>query len=642
MALPNKANLFARTAASVVLPYGLALISVAIAQGLAHTFLYFHLPQPLTAFALCAIAITFRYGGTEPGILAALLAALLRSYVFEPEVNTVARILYDLVFVVFTMLMIHFTRERKELEARVGERTAELTRANEDLKLEIAEHKRAEEAVKQAESHLRQVLDTTPALIHSARPDGYLDYFNQRWLKFVGFSLDDLQGWGWTKVIHPDDLEGLLEKWRASLAAGKPFVHDARLRRADGEYRWQFLRKVPLRDERDNIVKWYGSAIDIADRKRAEEALRTSEREQRRITEELERERARLVEAQEVANVGSWELELQNLNVIWSEQTHRIFETDPSRFHPTRPRFREFIHPDDRTKVDAAFEASLNKPSPGSIEYRIVMPDGRVKFLEERWQAFRDEQGKPVRVAGTCRDITERVRAEEQLRRLSGELLRSQDEERHRIARDLHDSTGQDLVALTTMLGQLRTSIPAAELKSRDLLSDCLALADQCIRAVRTLSFSLHPPVLDQGGLEDAIRDYVDSFTKRSDIQVELELSRSVGRMSRDIELALFRVVQESLTNIQRHSGSQRAKIRLYRNSELTLEISDPGRGAFPSLPKEKDELRFKIGVGIASMQERVNLIGGQLEIDATNQGTTIRVTVPLGEKQTWKRSASS
>jgi len=533
-------------------------------------------------------------------------------------------------------------RLNERLEQAVVERTSQLTAANEELRREIADRQRAEDALRRSEDRLRLVLDTTPALIHSARPDGYLDYFNEPWLKFVGLSLEQVQGWAWTTAIHPEDVEEVVAKWRATLANGKPLVDEARMRRADGEYRWMLFRKVPLRDEYGNIVKWYGSGTDIEDRRQAEEALRTSEREQRRIAEELDRERARLVEAQQVANIGSWELELQALNVIWSEQIHRIFETDPSRFHPTRPKFREFIHPEDRAKVDAAFEASLDKSSPCSVEYRIVMPDGRVKFLEERWQTFHDEQGKPVRVAGTRRDITERVRADERLRRLSGELLRLQDEERRRIARDLHDSTGQDLVALATMLGQLRASIPAEERKTRDLLFECGVLADQCIREIRTLSFSLHPPVLDQGGLEDAIRDYVDSFVKRSGIQVELELSRSVGRMSRDIELALFRVVQESLTNIQRHSGSQRAKIRLYRNSDLTLEISDPGRGASAGVPREKDEPRLKTGVGTASMQERVNLIGGHFEIDSTDQGTTVRVTIPLGEKQTWKHSASS
>src|SRR5437899_48661 len=360
-------------------------------------------------------------------------------------------------------------------------------------------------------------------------------------------------------AFHPDDR--LVEEWRTALAAGKPFERETRLRRSDGQYRWFLVRAVPLRDERGNVVKWFGVSIDIEDSRRAEEALRSSEREQRHISKQLERERTRLVEAQEVAKMGSWEADLQSLNVIWSEQTHRIFETDPSRFHPTRPKFREFIHAEDRAKVDAAFVASLDKRSPCTVEYRIVMPDGRVKILEERWQAFHDEEGKPVRVAGTCRDITERVRAEEELQRLSGQLLRLQDQERRRIARDLHDSTGQDLVALATTLSQLHASIPSPSRKLRKLVSQCQALADQCIREVRTLSYLLHPPMLDEAGLEDAIRDYASGFTERTGIEVEVEISPHLGRMIPDVEVALFRVVQESLTNIQRNSGSPQARI---------------------------------------------------------------------------------
>ncbi len=211
------------------------------------------------------------------------------------------------------------------------------------------------------------------------------------------------------------------------MAGGKPSEDEMRLCRADGEYRWFLVRTVPLRDEQGKVVKWYGVSIDIEDRKRAEEAPRSSTREQHQIAAQLERERARLVEAQEVAKIGSWEADLQSLSVTWSEQTHRIFETDPSRFRPTRPKCRDFIHPEDRAKVDAAFIASQDKLSPCTVEYRIVMPDGRVKFLEERWQAFLSNKGKPVRVAGTCRDITERIRAEGELQRLSGKLLRFQD-----------------------------------------------------------------------------------------------------------------------------------------------------------------------------------------------------------------------
>jgi len=236
---------------------------------------------------------------------------------------------------------------------------------------------------------------------------------------------------------------------------------------------------------------------------------------------------------------------------------------------------------------------------------------------------------------GFIRDIKDRKQAEEELRKLSGRLLRWQDEERRRIARDLHDSTGQDLVALATMLGQLSALTPSTEKKKRRLISECSALAEKCIREVRTLSYVLHPPVLDQAGLEDAIRDYVKGFTNRSGIRVELELSPRLGRMARDIELAVFRVVQESLTNIQRHSGSQQAKIRIDRDSNLMLEIRDIGHGLSTNEQRRKEEPGFELGVGILSMQERVKLIGGRLEIDSSSQGTTVRVMVPLSGERT-------
>ncbi|HTB83119.1 MAG TPA: PAS domain S-box protein [Candidatus Sulfotelmatobacter sp.] len=143
---------------------------------------------------------------------------------------------------------------------------------NEDATEQVS----AEEALKKAESNLSYVLDTTPAMIHTARPDGYLDYFNKRWVDSVGLPLEKLLGWGWTTVVHPDDIEGEVDLWRACVASGEPFEYEVRTRRPDGKYRWVLHRKVAMRDDRGKIVKWYGSAMDIDDRKRAEQMLRDS------------------------------------------------------------------------------------------------------------------------------------------------------------------------------------------------------------------------------------------------------------------------------------------------------------------------------------------------------------------------------
>jgi PAS domain S-box-containing protein len=125
--------------------------------------------------------------------------------------------------------------------------------------------------------NIQLLVDSIPALIHTSMPDGYLDYFNKPWLEYLGATLEQVSGWNWTAFIHPEDVEGIVAKWRACLASGEVFEYETRVRRADGEYRWMFHRKVPLRDERGDIVNWYGSSLDIEERKAAEEALRGSE-----------------------------------------------------------------------------------------------------------------------------------------------------------------------------------------------------------------------------------------------------------------------------------------------------------------------------------------------------------------------------
>jgi PAS domain S-box-containing protein len=163
-------------------------------------------------------------------------------------------------------------------------------------------------------SHLQLLVDSAPSLIDTGRPDGYLDFFNQTWLRYVGRPLVDLQGWKWTAFIHPEDVEGIVEKWRASLASGEPFLYEARVLRADGEYRWMLHHKVVVRDRCGQIVKWYGSSIDIEDRKRAEVQLRRS-------AEDLQRSEFCLAEGLRAAIFDTAQRQWQYLSTeTWAEQ----------------------------------------------------------------------------------------------------------------------------------------------------------------------------------------------------------------------------------------------------------------------------------------------------------------------------------
>jgi len=472
---------------------------------------------------------------------------------------------------------------------------------------------------KRAETQSRTLLDAIPQQIWSGPPDGTLDYCNARWRSYMGLGLEELQGEGWQSMLHPDDRERVLRAWLKSVTEGTPYEQEERHRQADGQYRWFLARGMPLRDEDGRIVRWYGTNTDIEDLKRAEDARRQIEEQHRLVVETA-------IEA--VVSIDA------NGKILFvNPATIRIFGYESSELvgQPLTmlmPEFMRELHRAGLQRYLATGQRYLNWKGTelvGLHKNREEFPI-EVSFGEVR------KEGRSI-FTGFIRDITDRKRAEEEVRRLSGHLLRSQDEERRRIARDLHDSTGQDLVALATTLSQLHASIPSSGRKLRKLASECLALADQCIREVRTLSYLLHPPMLDEAGLEDAFRHYVKGFAERTGIEVELEISPRLGRMKSGVELALFRVVQESLTNIHRHSGSLQAKIRIERDAgKITLEISDKGSGIPGNLRKKNGELSFGLGVGIPSMHERVKLIGGQLDIESSSSGTTVRVTIPADD----------
>ena len=229
-------------------------------------------------------------------------------------------------------------------------------------------------------------------------------------------------------------------------------------------------------------------------------------------------------------------------------------------------------------------------------------------------------------------EIGEREQAQNSLRLLSARLLKLQDEERRRIARELHDSTGQKAAALAIDLSVVGTEAQALGPRARKALAECSNLAEQIVREVRTLSYLLHPPMLDEVGLGSAIRWYADGVSQRGGLEIDLQVPDKLRRMPAEVETALFRIVQESLTNTLLHSGSKRAQIHITQdNGTVILEVMDDGRGIPAEVLNHPEAILERLGVGIAGMRERVKQLGGNLEIQSGSGGTVVKALVPLG-----------
>ena len=281
----------------------------------------------------------------------------------------------------------------------------------------------------------------------------------------------------------------------------------------------------------------------------------------------------------------------------------------------------DLVHPDFHESVLEHMRMhAAGGVMPHSVERRFITLAGAAIDVEVRGTSIVYD-GQPA-ILRSIRDITERKKAEAALHQLSARLLRLEDEERRRLARELHDSTAQRLAALCMNLSVANEAAGALDARTQHAMEESAVLANECLREIRTVAYLLHPSEVDHVGLQSALSRYIDGFVQRSGITVETDVAADLGRLPEAVETTVFRIVQECLMNIHRHSGSHTARIRLRRSrADLVLEVHDAGTGVRGDAPP---------GVGILSMQERLEPFGGSLEISSRPDGTKVKAVVPL------------
>jgi PAS domain S-box-containing protein len=475
---------------------------------------------------------------------------------------------------------------------------------------DITERKQAEDAVHKSEDRLRLVIDTIPTMAWSVRPDGVVDFLNQRWLDYIGLSLEQYVEEP-TGPIHPEDIPRVLEQWNADMVAEKPYEVEMRLRRADGEYRWFLVRTEPLRDERGNIVKWFGSSVDIEDRKRAEEALRESQ--------------ADLAEAQRVAEIGSWSFDLVRNRISWSDELYRVFGISKSDFAGTYETFLSRVHADDRQLVFEANRQARSKGTPFKIEYRILLPNGELKTIRETGYASKDPEDNVVRLFGTSQDITERKLTENALRE-SEQRLNQLLEDRERISRDLHDNIIQMIYAIGLGLEESQRLLEEDAKAASSNLSNAIKELNAVIRDVRSYITWSEPEISDGRQLKSAIERLARTMEGTHRLHFRLKVNQEAAdRLTPEEAAHVLHIAREAMSNSLRHSQARDGTVVLEaRDGNIHLAVADVGVGFDTT-----DTGRY--GQGLRNIATRARSLDARLEIiSKPGLGVRIMLDIPM------------
>jgi PAS domain S-box-containing protein len=531
-----------------------------------------------------------------------------------------------------------------------------------------------EQALRESEERFRSTFEQVAVGMAHVNLDGYFQRINQRLCDILGFGQTIPQGIHFRDVTHPDDVARSEDEF-ARLLSGETthFSIVKRYLRPDGSVIWANTSSNLVRDSQGDPGYVVTVVEDITETVRSQSELNSSIAE---TVVRLELAQCALREKDEqlqvalaASSTGTFRWDTRTGELLeFDNNARRLFGFAPGEAVTSVAQLMDRMHPDDLPTVSSAMER-CRTGADLEFENRVVLSDGTTRWLYARGKTALDSTGRPC-VVGALTDITKRKQAEteliearddlehrveirtrelvktmshleaqmrvrqqaeEKMRSLSARLLHLQDDERRRIARDLHDTCGQTLSAMKMTSDAIKRTVDL-NLTGRHLFDDLDALTEQALEEVRTTSHLLHPPLLDEIGFVSAAHWLVDGLMARSRIEIDLNV-KMCERIPAPLELVLFRVLQECLTNIHRHSGSPRASIHCEQaDGQVVLKVRDYGSG----VPAEVLE-RFRCtgmaaGVGLAGMQERVRELNGKMEIESSARGTVVTITVPVPE----------
>ncbi len=499
---------------------------------------------------------------------------------------------------------------------RLARELAKLRRRVADLEAAEIERRQAEEELRSSHEYLRKLNDSLQEAILTVKvPEREIVYVNRSTKNIFGYQPEECIGRN-TEFLYSNKEEylGFGDKLKEAIREDREALNAECLMKRKGGEVFSAEITATFLEENGKIDQVISILRDITRRKQTQEAFRLSE--------------ARLAEAQRIAHLGNWDWNIAKDELVWSDEIYRIFGLTPRQFGATYEAFLDSVHPGDRELVEQSVNAALHDRGPYSIDHRIVLPDGAVRVVHEEAEVTCDKDGRAVRMMGTVHDVTERKRTEDALRALSNQLVQSQEDERRAIACELHDQIGQSLTALKLLLDRAARS-PAEGAGA--ITDEARALVNDLMRRVRDLSLDLRPAMLDDLGLLQALLWHFDRYAAQTQIKIDFRQSGLERSFPVEIRTAAYRIIQEALTNVARHSGAKNVRVAAWADgARLCLSIEDDGRGFDPA------EKAVAASVGLSGMKERARLLGGTFQVDASpGKGTSLAVELPLPHDST-------